>query len=393
MKKRLLALLMSTLLIMTLVATGVAGAAEGKPIRIGVFSNLTGGAAIEGEMIMNGAELARKLANDAGGINGRPVEFIVYDDASTPEGAVKAVTRMIESDNVDAIIGGNLSNNIIAVAPIIEEAGIPFVGHGTAVSWTNAGYKYIFRGTAVSTAIHEACVTSMVEMGEKPAAILYVQSEQGQVGYDDITGRLQNHDIELIWEGTFQAGDTDFTGQCSNLINSKADGIILFGIANDLALALQQLRRMGYEGYIYMAEAAATKDMIIVAGEDANGIIFSAAYVIPDEIEDATNDAQKAMLTAYVEEYGTMPLSDTAFRAFDGTNLMLEAFRTASDMDDPEAVTDAFRAIKGYEGLGGTFDFTDGSGDGLAVASQLMVVDGKYHAFDKELLYQEYGEY
>lgn len=392
MKKRLLALLCAT---MMLLACGgsFAGAADGDPIRIGVFSNLTGGAAIEGEMILNGAELARKLTNDAGGINGRQVEFVIYDDASSPEGAVKAVTRMIESDNVDAIIGGNLSNNIIAVAPIIEEAGIPFVGHGTAVSWTNAGYDYIFRGTAVSTAIHEAFVTSMEEMGEKTAAMLYVQSEQGQVGHDDIVGRLENHGIDLIWEGTFQAGDTDFTGQCTNLINSGADGVILFGIANDLALALQQLRRMGYEGYIYMAEAAATKDMIIVAGEDANGIIFSAAYVIPDEVEDATNDAQKAMLAAYVDEYGVMPLSDTAFRAFDGTNLMFEAFRTATDMDDKDAVADAFRAINGYEGLGGTFNFTDGSGDGLAVASRLMVVNGKYNAFDKEVLYAEYGEY
>jgi len=357
--------------------------ANNDPIRIGVFTSLTGASAIEGEMIRNGAELARKLVNEAGGINGRQVEYIIYDDQSTPEGAVKAVTRMIESDKVDAIIGGNLSNNIIAVAPLIEEAKIPFVGHGTGAAWTNAGYKYIFRGTAVNKAIHEAFVTTMEEMGEKTAALLYVQTENGQTSAEDIKTRLKNHNIQLIYEATYQSSDTDFTAQCTNILKSKASGIIFFGLSNELALAVQQIRRLGYEGYIYMAEAPATKDMIKVLGEDADGIIFSAAYVIPDSVEDATNDVQKAMLKAYVDEYGGMPLSDTAFRAFDGANLMFEAFRTAKDMNDGPSVADAFRSIKGYEGLAGKFDFTDGSGDGLSVAAKLMVLGEKYYAFDK----------
>ena len=155
--------------------------AAGEAITIGMFTSLTGASAIEGEMVKNGAELAAKLINQEGGVNGRPIEFIIYDDQSTPEGSVTAVTRMIESDHVDAIMGSNLSNNIIAVADQVEKAKIPFVGNGTGYAWTNCGYQYIYRATVNNIYINETFVRVMAEeMGVKNAAFLYVQTENGQ---------------------------------------------------------------------------------------------------------------------------------------------------------------------------------------------------------------------
>ena len=124
---------------------------DADPIRIGIWTSLTGASAIEGELIENGARLAAAQWNAKGGINGRQIDFVVYDDQSTTEGAVTATTRLIENDKVDAIIGSNLSNSIVATASLIEEAGIPFVGSGTGTAWTKCGYHYIFRGTVVNS--------------------------------------------------------------------------------------------------------------------------------------------------------------------------------------------------------------------------------------------------
>ena len=150
---------------------------DADPIRIGIWTSLTGASAIEGELIENGARLAAAQWNAKGGINGRQIDFVVYDDQSTTEGAVTATTRLIENDKVDAIIGSNLSNSIVATASLIEEAGIPFVGSGTGTAWTKCGYHYIFRGTVVNSFMNEGFVrVAAEEMGVKNAAFIWVET-------------------------------------------------------------------------------------------------------------------------------------------------------------------------------------------------------------------------
>ena len=357
------------------------------PIRIGIWTSLTGASAIEGELIENGARLAAAQWNENGGINGRQIEFVVYDDQSTTEGAVTATTRLIESDEVDAIIGSNLSNAIIATADLIESAGIPFVGSGTGTAWTKCGYQYIFRDTVINSYMNEGFVrVAAEEMGVENAAFIWVETENGQTSSEAIKGYCDDYGINIVYEGTYQSTDTDFTAQVTNAINANPDGIMLFGLANGLALVVRHLRQAGYEGYIYMAEAGASVDLINVAGDAADGIIFTAAYVVPPTPEEATTDLMREMLEAYVEMYGEMPATDVAFRVYDGANLLFTAFQNAEDMDDPASVRDAFVAISGYEGLGGTFDFTAGDGDGLSGCNTYMIIDGTYHLFDKDTL-------
>lgn len=238
------------------------------PIRIGIWTSLTGASAIEGELIENGARLAAAQWNEKGGINGRQIEFVVYDDQSTTEGAVTATTRLIEQDKVDAIIGSNLSNAIVATADLIETAGIPFVGSGTGTAWTKCGYEYIFRGTVINTYMNEGFVrVAAEEMGVKNAAFIWVETENGQTASAAIKDFCEDYGVNIAYEGTYQSSDTDFTGQVTNTIAADPDGVFLFGLANELSLIVKQLRQAGYNGYIYMAEAGASVDLIDVAGQ------------------------------------------------------------------------------------------------------------------------------
>ena len=357
------------------------------PVRIGIWTSLTGASAIEGELIENGARLAAEQWNEKGGINGRQIEFVVYDDQSTTEGAVTATTRLIENDKVDAIIGSNLSNSIIATADLVEEAGIPFVGSGTGTAWTKCGYNYIFRGTVINSFMNEGFVKAAAEeMGVKNAAFIWVETENGQTSSAAIKEYCEKYGVNIAYEGTYQSTDTDFTGQVTNTIQANPDGVMLFGLANELSLIVKQLRQAGYNGYIYMAEAGASVDLINVAGSAADGIIFTAAYVVPATPEESTSDLMREMLEAYVARFGEMPATDVAFRAYDGANLLFTAFQNATDMNDKDSVRDAFRAITGYEGIGGTFDFTAGDGDGLSGCNTYMIIDGSYYLFDKATL-------
>lgn len=351
-------------------------APSGDTIKIGLYATITGTNALAGEMAEKGARLAIKQINEAGGVNGQMLELVVYDDKSTPEGAVRAVTRMVDSDHVTAIVGSNLSPNIMAASQITEDAGVLQVGCGTSPSYTNAGFNYIFRGTANASLPNAAFVDAMKTMGVQKVAILSIASDNGVSGVNS-TKELMPDTMEIVCEEQYQPTDTDFTGQIAKVIASGADGVILYGTTSDSALAIKQLRSNGYTGYIYGPEALGVPDIINVGGDAAENVIFGSGAIIPASIDDAANDVEKAMLTAFVEEYGEMPVSDVVYRGYDSANLIALALQNASDINDPDSVREAVLGITDYEGIAGTYDFSDGSGDGLDTARAYIVSGGK----------------
>ena len=340
-------------------------APSGDTIKIGLYATITGPNALAGEMAEKGARLAIKEVNEAGGVNGQMLELVVYDDKSTPEGAVRAVTRMVDVDQVAAMVGSNSSPNIVAASQITEDAGVLQIGCGTSPSYTNAGYQYIFRGTANANLPNAAFVDAMTQMGVTKVAILSIASENGVSGVNS-TKELMPDSMEIVCEEQYQPTDTDFTGQIAKVIASGADGVILYGTTSDSALAIKQLRSNGYTGYIYGPEALGVPDIINVGGEAAENVIFGSGAIIPASIDDAANDVEKAMLTAFV-----------VYRGYDSAKLIAIALQNASDMSDPDAVREAVLGITDHEGIAGTYNFSDGSGDGLTTARAYIVSGGK----------------
>ncbi len=359
-------------------------AASGEAIKIGLYGTITGTNALAGEMLEKGARLAISQVNANGGINGRPMELVVYDDQSTPEGAVKAVTRLVDVDKVIAMVGSNSSPNIMAASQITEDAQVIQVGAGTSPTYTNAGFSYIFRGAANANLVNKAFVDALVEMGASKVAILSIASENGTSGVASTKEYLPDS-IEIVCEEQYQPTDTDFTGQIAKILSSGADSIILYGTTSDSALAIKQIRGNGYTGYIYGPEALGVSDIINVAGDSANGVIFGSGAIVPVEVEDAANDTMKQMLSDYVAEYGEMPVSDVVYRGYDGAMLIAEALRNASDIDDPDSIREAFLNITDFAGTQGVYNFSDASGDGLSEANTYIVDGGKNVSFTKWL--------
>lgn len=353
-----------------------------EPYTIGVYATLTGSGASTGDQQCKGMEVALKEINDAGGVQGHKLETIVYDDAGSPEAAVSAVTRLIESDDVSVIAGGNLSPNIVATKDLTEEAHVLQVGLGTGATWTNCGAKYLFRATTNAALPIGTFVDLMLQVGEKTTALISLESEYGQSGRQSILDVLDGTGIELVAEATYQATETDFTGHISRLMAANPDSIIMYGNGWEMALILKQLRQQGYDKCVYTCEGGANTDILEVAGSSADGLAFGCAYIVPIDIEHATSDAERSFLEKYVELHGEMPLSDVAYRAYDQIRLIGIALNNSTDIYDKEANRDAFAAINDYDGLAGHFDFTDESGDGLTKSNAYMVMDCTNQVFD-----------
>lgn len=373
-----------TLVIAMMLMMAACGAQNSDEIVVGCYMPLTGSNAGSGICEVRGIEMAFEEINAAGGINGKKITLTTYDSAGTTEGATKAATRLIEQDGVKIIAGSFLSSSVLAVSSLTERAKVLHVGTGTGATWTNIGLSYTYRATANGNLPVSTMVEQLIECGMKSIALISVASEYGQSGHDAVVNACKENNIEVKADIVYQSAETDFTGVISNAMTADADTVVVYGLGGELALIAKQLRQNGYQDLIFTIEGGANSEMFTVAGDASNGVIFSAAYVVPASPEDGATEQIQNVLKKYMEKYGEMPYSDCFYRGYDQGRLIVEALKNCENTNDGEAIMKAFKNLSGVELLGGTFDFTNGTGDGLTSANKWMILDGKIQVFDKE---------
>lgn len=396
--KRLLALIFAVTLALSLAAcssdessdTGDASQDESssaETIKIGWYGPLSGSAASVGVSGETAVKLAVKQINEAGGVLGKQVELVEYDDQGSSEVSVKNVTRLIEQDQVVGIVGSHLSASVLATSAINEEAEIIQMGTGTSDIWTNIGLSYTFRSTVCSSLFNQGCYDSMVTMGATKIATLSAETEYAQLATQTVVDLIEAGGVmTVVAQEGYTSGDTDFSGQITKMLAAEPDGVLLNGGGEDLGKIVKQLRMQGYEGYIYGIESLADQQTLELAGEYADNVIFSCCYFVPQNIEDALSDAERDFLTAYEAEYGELPVSEVAYRAYDGMNILCQAIELAGSTDGP-AIRDALMSNT-FTGIAGTFDFSDGSGDGITSGTTYIIQDGKIITLDTYLANQ-----
>jgi branched-chain amino acid transport system substrate-binding protein len=344
-------------------------------IKVGVYGPLTGPMSLWGIASQQGVELVIKQVNAQGGVLGQKLVLVSYDDKSSPEEAVKTVTRMINSDKVQCIVGSLHSGNILASAPVVEKAKIPEIGIGTSPGWLQKGYTYLFRPLANTNLINVQIAKAISDLKYKKVGALGRSDEYGKSGVEDVKGQLDKFGIQLATEW-FNPGDTDFTGQLTKLKSGGMEALIAFGVDADQGPIVKQARLSGFTGLIFGPESLSVPSVKDVAGKDADGAVFGSSYVIPVKPEDAINPMHQAFFKAFVAEFGKMPDSQTALRTYDAVKLFAEAFTRAKSTDGT-AVRDQLANLYGFEGLAGTFDFRGTKGEGIREARMFAIKNGK----------------
>lgn len=344
---------------------------ETDPIILGFFGPLTGPTAQAGNALFQGAQLRVKELNDAGGVLGRRVELVSCDDKSKPEEGVKCVQRLIDQDGVDAIVGTLHSPIISATAPIVDQNQVPMVGAGTGVAWCNEGFEYVWRETANSDANAAAIRQAIEESDWSTLGILYQNDDYGASGAESLASI---GGIEVVAQETYNPADRDYSGQIINLLGANPDVIAVWGLGDTLGPVTNQLRQQGWAGPIIGAEGYTLPEVVEIAGENVDGVIFSSLYYIPTDAASYPEENIRTFLTSFVDYFGELPASDNAYRSYDGMTVLAYAMEQAGSVDGA-AVKDAINAISGLEGLAGTFDYASGGCEGIST-SRLWEFDG-----------------
>lgn len=351
--------------------------AGGSPIKIGYFGPLTGGSAQLGQAALNGAQLAVDQINEKGGVLGRRLEIISYDDKSSPEEAVKAATKLVQVDKVNAIFGSLHSANVQAAAPVVEESQTLLVSGGTSPTWLQQGYTYLFRSIANANAASKQLAQYVSDEGLKKIATFTSNDEYGTSGADSFKAACEGSDISFIAAETMQNGDRDFTAQFAKINAASPDAVLVWCLSDDMGAVTKQLRQSGFSGPILGPEGYSMPDVLEVAGPAANGVCFAAQYLVYDNPEDAQDEKMRDFLQDYIEAYGAAPESDNACRAYDGVNMIAAAMEESGADHGPE-LRDAYNSIDGYVGLAGTFSYAGGHGEGIDTMRIFQIQNGEY---------------
>jgi len=353
-----------------------------EPIRIGSFLAVTGPAAFLGDPEQKTLELYVEKLNSAGGVLGRKLQLFAYDSAGDAEKARTFAKRLIEQDKVDVIVGGSTTGETMAVVPLAEQAGVPFISLAGAVVIIEPVKKWVFKTPHTD---RMACDKIFVDM--KARGVSRVGLISGAGGFDksmraECLKVSKNHGVEVVADESYGPADTDMTPQLTKIRqNPQVQAVLNAGFGQGPAIVTKNFKQIGMTVPLYQSHGVASKEFIKLAGEAAEGVrLPAAALLVSDKLADS--DPQKIVVARYRSEYEARFKSDVSTfggHAYDGLMLAVEAMKKAGSADKAR-VRDALENVKGYIGTGGIVNMsaTDHMGLDLSAFRMLEIRKGDW---------------
>lgn len=341
--------------------------------RIGLSSSFTGGTAQEGIEAKNAAEIAIAYVNENGGFNGlQGVLATTYDNKGSPEEAVKAAQKLVENENVDAVIGSNSSAEMLASGQIFEDAQIFTIGMGTSATWMQQGWKYIIRCSVNYDFVADEVAKMVADMGITEIAVMKDQQEAA-LSFVNAFKEATSGSVTIVAEESCEVDDTDLSSQCARIVAAKPQAILLSMTSNDAGYFVKQIRQNGYTGLIFDKESYYADLADISGWENANYILFANPYVTYNDISECDIDIMHDFLERYIAAYGEIPRTEIGYRAWDAVMVIAAATNLAksTDTEDMLAVVSQIK----LDGLGGTMDYSNNDGEPYHNVSRFLLVD------------------
>jgi branched-chain amino acid transport system substrate-binding protein len=353
-------------------------APAGSTIRIGGGFALTGDESSLDAPAANGAKLAVKQINAAGGVNGSKLELIVHDSQYKMDVTAQNAKQFVEQDKVPLMIGYTDTDSVLAAGPTFQNARIPFITVGA----TSPKIP-----TQVGDMMFLACFGDNVQaaVGAEYAFKTFVKNayflwDKG-IEYTTLLGkyfttRFKELGGTIALEDTYDDKATDFSAQITKIkaINPKPDFYYVAAMPYNIGPLVKQLRDAGVTGPVVGGDGYDTPDLIKVGGAAADNVFFTTHALI-----DATGgtDAIKKFISDYKAEYGNDPENAFAALGYDTVNLMVDAIKRAGGTDSAK-VKAAIEATKDFKGITGSITFSADSHVPQKGVTVIAVKGGKF---------------
>lgn len=357
--------------------SGGGSGSDADTIKIGANLELSGGVATYGSSILDGAELAIKEINDNGGIDGKEIELISADNKSENAEATSAALKLIEQDEVVAMIGPATSGNTVATVELAAENKIPLVtASGTAPNITvnDKGdvNEYAFRTCFIDPFQGTVAANfASDELGVKNVAIFADNASDYAKGLAaSFKDQIESNGGAVVAEEAYVAKDTDFRTQLTNLKSKNPDFIFIPGYYEEVGLIVKQARELGIDVPLMGADGWDSPTLVELAGGDA----LNKTYITNHYSSEDPDEKIQKFVEAFKSENGDV--APNAFNAlgYDTVYYLADAIERADELSG-EAIKNALAETKDLSLVTGTFS-VDENHNPVKSATVLEFVDG-----------------
>ena len=311
------------------------GIAYAETVKVGFNVPLTGFAAADGESALNGAKLAVKQANSKGGINGKQIELVVYDDQASPKEAVPIANRLIEKDGVKVAVSGSYSGSTRAAAGVFQSAGIPYISaYAIHPDITRAG-NYVFRTSFMGEVQGGAGALLIGQtMQLKRVVIITLKNDFGKSLAAGFKAEAANFGIEIINEYDYSIKDRQFGPIVAKVRADKPDAIYASGYFFTAGPLVNQLRSGGVTVPVIGQEGYDSEQFIKIAGAASEGVIITTSLD-----RDSNSPETRSFITEY-EKLTRNKVDMVAASGHTALNVVIAALRIAGT-SNPKAIRNA----------------------------------------------------
>jgi len=370
-----------TALASALVLTAVTAMAA-DPIKIGSVLSVTGPAGYLGDPELKTLQMMVEDVNKKGGVLGRPLELVFYDDGSDASKANGFGKRLIDDDKVDLIVGGTTTGSTMSMAPLVDKAGVPFISLAGAVVIIEPVKKWVFKTPHTDRMAAEKVFDDMKKRGITKVALLSETSGFGQSGRKETEGVAGKYGITLVANETYGPKDTDMGPQLTKIRNTAGvEAVFIFGLGQGPALATKGYKQLGITLPLYHAHGVASDDFIKLAGPASEGVRLPAAALLSPKNLPA-NDPERIVSETYTKAFMAKYKTDISTfggHAWDGLTIAMDAIKRAGGTDKAK-VRDAIESTKGLAGTAGIFNMspTDHMGLDLTAFRMFEIKNGDW---------------
>lgn len=342
-------------------------------ILIGEYESLTGSEATFGISANNGTKLAVEEINNSGGILGKKIKLITYDDQGKPSEAASVVQKLINKDNVVAIIGEVASSRSKSGALICQQFKIPMVTPASTNPEVTAIGDYIFRVCFIDP--FQATVMSRFAFNSlkvKRVAVLQDVKNAYSTGLADFfVKQFKDMGGEIVEVQSYSAGDKDFKAQLTSIKAKNPEAIFIPGYYTDVGLIGIQAREIGITQPLFGGDGWESDKLTEGKAKDALEGSYFSTHVSAEDPSPAVQN----FITKYKERF-RIPPDAMSFLAYDAGMILFDAIKRAGSTEAAK-IKDALAQTKDFPGVTGKISINE-QRNAVKPAVILQIRDGKF---------------
>lgn len=368
------------LLISPLSLSAESGVSSGN-VLVGMSTVLTGPASFLGVSFKSGAEAFIKTINESGGVNGRTIKLITYDDGYEPGRTVPNVTRLIHQDKVFCLFGNVGTPTTMAIKPLITQEKVPLVAPFTgAEPLRHPLVRYIINYRASYDQEVEEFVRGMVDtLGIKKIGVFFQDDAYGRVVLESAKTALSKRGLNPVVTGSYKRNTDEIDEGLRIVMAAKPEAVVMVGTYGACAKFIIEGKKKGFNP-VYMNVSFVGPDKLLeILGSYGEGEIVT--NVVPPFSGDAARryPAAREYRESLKKHFPGAKPTFVGFEGFLAAKMFAEGLKRAGKNPTRESFITAVEQMKGVDmGAGNDISFSPENHQGSQKVYPTVIRDGKY---------------